>query len=111
MRRPHEPRTGFGCAAALALALAACGFTSTVACAHSASDAYLTLTADAPSPSRKAAMHGQWDIAQRDLDFVLKLDDDGDGRVTWGEVRHHLSVIEQYAYAHLGVDVTPAILA
>lgn len=89
--------------AALTLALAACGFASTTACAHSASDAYLTLTADAPSPSRNATMHGQWDIALRDLDFVMKLDDDGDGRVTWGEVRRHWSAIERYAYAHLDV--------
>lgn len=101
---PREPCAGVRYAAALTLALAAYGFTATAACAHSASDAYLTLTADAARPSWKALIHGQWDIALRDLDFALKLDDDGDGRVTWGEVRHHLSAIERYAYAHLRVD-------
>ena len=55
--------------------------------AHSASDAYLTLMTEPAASSRKASIHGQWDIALRDLDFVLKLDTNGDGRLTWGEVR------------------------
>jgi hypothetical protein len=69
--------------------------------AHSASDAYLNLTVDSGSPRGMFVAHGQWDIALRDLDFVLKLDDDGDGRLSWGEVRHHQSAIERYAYAYL----------
>jgi len=52
---------------------------------HSASDAYLTLTADAVQAPGQSTLHGQWDVALRDLDFVLKLDDDGDGRLTWGK--------------------------
>jgi hypothetical protein len=71
--------------------------------AHSASDAYLTLTSDG-SISAPTEIHGQWDISLRDLDFVLKLDDDGDGRVTWGEVRKHERAIENYAYRFLHVD-------
>lgn len=82
------------------LSLAACALCS-VAAAHSASDAYLTLTAAAAAP--RTLLHGQWDIALRDLDFVLKLDDDGDGRVTWGETKRHRSDIERYAYSHLHV--------
>jgi hypothetical protein len=69
--------------------------------AHSASDAYLNLTVDSGSPRGMFVAHGQWDIALRDLDFVLKLDDDGDGRLRWGEVRHHQMAIERYAYAYL----------
>jgi hypothetical protein len=109
--------------------------------AHSASDAYLTLTAAAPTapfptsgtaaPARTAApagtaaaapagtagnataapagsagppgrvLHGQWDIALKDLNFVLNLDDDGDGHVTWGETKHHHTDIERYAMSHL----------
>jgi hypothetical protein len=76
-----------------------CG--SAAAHAHSASDAYLDLTVDGGNRSGSLVVHGQWDIALRDLDFVLQLDDDGDGRLTWGEVRHHLAAIEEYAYAHL----------
>ena len=70
--------------------------------AHSASDAYLTLTTGAAA-SGQVTLHGQWDIALRDLDFVLKLDDDGDGRVTWGEVRHHQAAVEHYAYKYLSL--------
>jgi hypothetical protein len=79
--------------------------------AHSASDAYLDLrvpesartggaSADGASAGR-IVLQGQWDIALRDLDFVLKLDDDGDGRLTWGEVQRHAAAIERYAFAHL----------
>jgi hypothetical protein len=66
--------------------------------AHSASDAYLTLFVDAADHS---TLHGQWDIALRDLDFVLKLDDDGDGELTWGEVKRHQATIADYAYEQL----------
>jgi hypothetical protein len=88
-------------AAPALFALAMGGLTS-IAAGHSASDAYLTMTA-AALPGR-GVIHGQWDIALRDLDFVLKLDDNGDGRVTWGETKHHLAAIEHYAYAHLRID-------
>jgi hypothetical protein len=75
---------------------------SVVAHAHSASDAYLTLnvgTRDARSGPN--VIHAQWDIALRDLDFVLKLDDNGDGDIVWGELRRHQGAIAQYAYQHL----------
>jgi hypothetical protein len=76
--------------------------TSRVADAHSASDAYITLTAARDAQLGKT-IHGQWDIALRDLDFALKLDDDGDGRISWGELRRHQAAIERYAYANLHV--------
>jgi hypothetical protein len=72
--------------------------------AHSASDAYLTLTAGGSESPGESTIHGQWDIALRDLDFVLKLDENGDGRVTWGEVHRKESAIQQYAYQHLAID-------
>jgi hypothetical protein len=79
--------------------------------AHSASDAYMDLTVLGTQPAggaeirgQGAVIRGQWDIALRDLDFVLRLDDDGDGRLTWGEVRRHLAAIEHYAYASLAFD-------
>lgn len=72
--------------------------------AHSASDAFLSLTSDGPVSTEQNQIHGQWDISLRDLDFVLRLDDDGDGRVTWGEVRRHQAAIEAYAYRYLQVD-------
>jgi hypothetical protein len=72
-----------------------------VANCHSASDAYLTLTAVASAPAGQYVIHGQWDIALRDLDFVLKLDDNGDGRLSWGEVSKHRAAIESYAFRYL----------
>ena len=87
--------------AAVLMVLSALVFGPTVVRAHSASDAYLNLMVDGGSPQGMLVIHGQWDIALRDLDFVLKLDDDGDGRLRWGEVRHHQSAIEHYAYSYL----------
>jgi len=72
-----------------------------IAQAHSASDAYLTLSLD---DADKSMLHGQWDIALRDLDFVLKLDDDGNGELTWGEVQRHQAAIDRYAYEQLRFD-------
>lgn len=85
------------------LVLAAC-LTSMAASAHSASDAYLTLIEQPRSQTSGTAQtifKGQWDIALRDLDFVLKLDDNGDGNIVWGELRRHQQAIAQYAYSHL----------
>lgn len=78
-----------------------------VVAAHSASDAYLTLNKDTAAQADKVVIHGQWDIALRDLDFVLKLDANGDGRVTWGEVRQRAADIETYAYRYLKFDGGP----
>lgn len=82
----------FGCLASLGV------------CAHSASDAYLTLTVPKPGQSMQSAktvVHGQWDIALRDLDFVLGLDDNGDGRIVWGELRRHQAQLSEYAYRYI----------
>jgi hypothetical protein len=71
--------------------------------AHSASDAYLTLVepARADQTRTETVLHVQWDIALRDLDFVLKLDDDGDGNIVWGELRKHQKAIAHYAFQYL----------
>jgi hypothetical protein len=74
------------------------------AAAHSASDAYLTLSASAANAAAgPVVFHGQWDIALRDLDFALGVDGNGDGELTWGEVRRKLPAIERYAYPQLRV--------
>ena len=70
--------------------------------AHKPSDSYLTITlAD-------GAMTGRWDIALRDLDFAIGLDADGDGAITWGEVRARHAEIAAYALARLAVHVDGA---
>jgi hypothetical protein len=85
-------------------ALTALALQSAVVGAHSASDAYFNLSVDHRDQRGAFVAHGQWDIALRDLDFVLKLDDDGDGRLTWDEVRRHQAAIGHYAYTTLGID-------
>jgi hypothetical protein len=65
--------------------------------AHSASDAYLTLEASSPSGG-ETVVRAQWDIALRDLDFVLGLDADGDGVITWRELRERQEAVARYAY-------------
>ncbi len=66
--------------------------------AHKPSDSYLRIQADA-----QGAISGQWDIALRDLDFALGLDADGDGNITWGEVRARHADIAAYAAARLAL--------
>jgi hypothetical protein len=70
------------------------------AAAHKESDAYLTLRAD---PSNAHVMHGQWDIALRDLDYAIGLDANHDGAITWGEVTARREAIEQYALSRMEV--------
>ena len=76
------------------VALACIGVTH-VAHAHKPSDSYLTITQSGDGLS------GRWDIALRDLDFAIGLDADGDGALTWGEVRARHGDIAAYALAHL----------
>lgn len=66
--------------------------------AHKPSDSYLSLNVQA------GQVTGRWDIALRDLDFAIGLDADGDGRITWGEVRARHADIAAYAAARLGVQ-------
>jgi hypothetical protein len=56
---------------------------------------------------------GRWDIALRDLDVALGLDADGDGQITWGEVRTRHADIAGLAAAHLVLraDGQPCTLA
>ena len=80
-----------------ALVLCALGLALPVAWAHKPSDSYLTLEVQA------ASIEGRWDIALRDLDFALALDADGNGELTWGEVRARHADIAAYATARLAV--------
>ena len=76
---------------------------TSAALAHSVSDAYLTL--DAAGYSNGATvMRGQWDIALRDLDFAIGLDANGDGNITWRELRERQEAITRYAYRFLNAS-------
>ena len=88
---------------ALKLALwLACSLAAPWAQAHKPSDSYLNLTVNG------ATVTGQWDIALRDLDFALGLDANGDGEITWGEVRARHADIAAYAQARLNVRIVDA---
>jgi HupE / UreJ protein len=75
-------------------------FASTSALAHKPSDSYLTMSV--PKDGSDVAV--RWDIALRDLDYVLQLDRDNDGALTWGEVRARGDDITKYATANLALS-------
>ena len=77
------------------LLLLACG----LAHAHKPSDSYLTLYPDGTS------LRGQWDIALRDLEYAIGIDADGDGAITWGELKAKLPEVDAYAFARLALRV------
>ena len=79
----------------LALGLA---FASQFASAHKPSDSYLAIIA------ADKGLAGQWDIALRDLDYAIGLDADGNGEITWGELRAKHEDIAAYALARLSVS-------
>lgn len=81
------------------LSLGCLALMASPAMAHKPSDSYLSLRAEAGSPTIAV----RWDIALRDLDYVLQLDRDGDGQLTWGEVRGRASDIEQHARERLAL--------
>ncbi len=66
--------------------------------AHKASDGYLTIE------HRGAALDLRLDLALRDLDNAIGLDADGDGAITWGEVRARHADLAAYAQARLAVS-------
>ena len=73
---------------------------SPAALAHKPSDSYLTLSV----PASGTVLEGRWDIALRDLDFVLELDENHDGAITWGELKAARARVAAYAFSHLGLE-------
>jgi hypothetical protein len=66
--------------------------------AHKPSDSYLALTIKGQQVSV------QWDIALRDLDYALGLDQNGDGELTWDEIRGQHQAIAAYAIERLALS-------
>ena len=73
---------------------------SATAWAHKPSDSYLTLRATQGSSDITV----RWDIALRDLDYVLQLDRDGNGELNWGEVRQRGDEITKLATSRLALS-------
>ncbi|OBV38858.1 HupE/UreJ family protein [Janthinobacterium psychrotolerans] len=68
--------------------------------AHKPSDSYLAISV------QDQQITGQWDIALRDLDFAIGLDGNGDGTLTWDEIRARHQAISAYALQRLQVATT-----
>ena len=68
--------------------------------AHKPSDAYLWLQAGATD----GTVEQRLDIAVRDLDRELELDADGDGRITWGELRTRWADVAALAAAGVRIS-------
>jgi hypothetical protein len=66
--------------------------------AHRPSDSYLLLT----QASTQGELEGAWDIALRDLDHALRIDD-GDGALTWGELAARERDCTRYALSRLQI--------
>jgi hypothetical protein len=77
--------------------LVALGCTS-AAWAHKASDAYVQLSTTGSGTVLRV------DMALRDLDAVLDVDADGDGRLTWNEVKAAWPAIDSYVATTVQLD-------
>ena len=97
----------FTVARRLAALLVLCLAATLPAHAHKPSDSYLSFSVEGKR------IEGQWDIALRDLEFAIGLDANGDGDITWGELRARHNDIAAYALARLAVnaDGKPCTLA
>lgn len=79
------------------LAIFALALTPLALSAHKLSDSYLHLSVDG------TVITGQWDIALRDLEHAIAFDANGDGKLTWGEVKQRHPEIEVYALGRLEI--------
>jgi len=84
----------------LAAFLAVWGGAGRLARAHKPSDSYLTMS------RRGVDVAVRWDIAVRDLEVAVGVDANGDGSVTWGELRHAIPATRAYAAGHLALSTS-----
>jgi hypothetical protein len=63
--------------------------------AHKPSDSYVSLAVN------ESTVTGQWDIALRDLEFAIGIDRDGNGELTWDEIRSRHDDIAAYSLSRL----------
>jgi len=68
---------------------------SHLAHAHIASNGFLTLEVD------RSQVSGALELAIRDGELAVGLDHDGDGKVTWGELRGSQTALQTYVLGHL----------
>src|SRR6185437_730884 len=81
------------------MGLLLCGWAVAVQ-AHKPSDSYLTVH----QAGQGTTLEGQWDIALRDLQQAVGLDANGDGLITWGELKARQQELTRYALSRLTVE-------
>ncbi len=64
---------------------------------HKSSDSFMNLQVN------NQIITAQWDIALRDLEYALGLDYDGNGEITWVELRSRFQEIKKYAFSSLQI--------
>jgi len=70
---------------------------STPALAHKPSDSYLTITGGGKQLTAK------WDISLKDLEYLIGLDADQNGEITWGELKAKRQAITAHALSRLRI--------
>ncbi|TWU00116.1 hypothetical protein Pla108_10600 [Botrimarina colliarenosi] len=78
-----------------ALPLLLFGLIASAAYAHKPSDSYLRIERE------EGPLLVEWDIALSDLELLVGLDADQDGKITWGEVKAQQAAIAGHALSHL----------
>lgn len=68
--------------------------------AHKPSDSYLTITGG------QETLIAQWDIALKDLEFLIGLDSNGNSEITWGEVKARRQDISAHALGRLTLSAS-----
>ncbi|MEO5702811.1 MAG: HupE/UreJ family protein [Gammaproteobacteria bacterium] len=72
--------------------------------AHKPSDSYLYL-----SVAKDGTIQGQWDVALRDLDYAIGIDENNDNAITWGELVKRQAAIAAYILPKLNITAGAAI--
>ena len=72
-------------------------FCVNTAYAHKPSDSYLVISV------KDSKIEGQWDIAIRDIEYAIGLDENADNQITWREVLTKEKEIDAYAFARLSL--------
>ncbi|QEG34388.1 HupE/UreJ family protein [Bythopirellula goksoeyrii] len=66
--------------------------------AHKPSDSYLTITGG------EEYLTIEWDIALKDLEFLIGLDENQNGEITWGEVKARRKAVTAHALSRLQIS-------
>ncbi|MEY4429529.1 MAG: hypothetical protein RLZZ182_2218, partial [Pseudomonadota bacterium] len=104
-RTPALMSGGLSATMVLAMALVMALGWPAPAWAHKPSDSHLLLQTAPEQPQEtgeaQVQVRVQWDLALRDLDDELGLDADGDGQLTWGELRRRWPELVAWAPTQL----------